>query len=138
MRVMLVVIVVSFLSYADVRHGWGAGVVVGPRALIVFSGFAASTCAALLTKVSLSFPGSLMTYEVVPLFSASPTCWGIRLIVVVGRGALILRPVHKAVCAASRSIMAALCLASSCFLYALTWVSYWQGLVGAGMDDVDG
>ena len=134
----LVVIVVSFSSFSDNRWDVGASVVVGPCALVVFSSFAASIHAVLLTGVSLSFPGSLTTCEVVQSFDTSPTHWGIHLKVVVGHGACILRPVRKTVCAASHSVIAALCLAASCFLYAWMWASYCQGRVGAGIDEVDG
>ena len=129
----LFIVVVSFTSFSDVRRGGGAGVVVGPRALVVFSSFAALIWAAVLTGVPVIFPGSLMTYEVVSLLDTSLTRWGIRPMVVDGRGAHTLRPARKTVCAAIRFVVAA-----SCFLYALTWASYCRGLVGAGMDEVDG
>ena len=138
MRAALIVVVVSFTSFTDVRCGGGAGVVVWPRALVVFSDFVASTWAVLLTDVSVSFPGSLTTYEVISLCDLSPTHWGMRVIAVVGRGARILRLACKTVRVASCSVVVAACLAASCFLYALTWASYCQGLVGAGMDEVDG
>ena len=138
MCVALVVVVISFLSFVDDHRGGGADVMVGPRALIVFSCFAASICAALLTGVPMSFFGSLTMYKVVPWFNTSPTCQGICLVVVIGCGARILRLAHKTVCVASCSIVAASCLAASCFLYALTWASYWRGWVGAGIDEVDG
>ena len=131
-RVALTIVVVSFSLFTDVRCGGGAGVVVGPRALVVFSEFAASICAALLTGVPVSFLGSLTTYKVVPLFDSPPTHWGLCVIVVVGRGARILRPARKTVHAVIRSVVAA-----SCLLYALMWVSCCRGLVGAGMDEVN-
>ena len=134
---VFVVIMVSFSSFADDHRGGGAGIVVGPRALIVFSCCVTSIRAALLTEVPISLLGSLTTYEVIPLFDTSPMCWGIHLIVVVGCGAHILRPACNTVHMASRSIVAALCLAALCLLYALTWASYWQGLVGARIDEVD-
>ena len=120
MRAALIVVVVRFTLFTDVRHGGGAGVVVGPHALVMFSEFAASICAALLTGIPVALLGSLTTYEVVPLFDLSPTHWGLCVIVVVGCGARILRPVRKTVRAAIRSVVAALCLAASCLLYALT------------------
>ena len=110
---------------------------VGPCALVMFSGFAASIWAALLTSIPLFFPGSLTTYEVVSLSDTSLTRWGIHVMVVVGRGARILRPARKTVHMAIRSVVAASCLAASCFLYALTWASCWRGLVGAGMNEFD-
>ena len=137
MHAALIIVVISFSSFMDARHGGGTGIMVGPRALVVFSSFVASFWAALLTGVCISFLGSLTTYEVVPLSDTSPTCWGILLTVVVGRGVHILRPVRKTVHVASRSVVAASCLAASYFLYARTWASCWRGLVGAGMDDVD-
>ena len=138
MRAALFVVVVSFLSFTDVRCEGGIGVVVGPRAPVVFSGFAASIWAAVLTGVSVTFPGSLTTYKVVSLCDLSPTRWGIHPLVVVRHGARTLRPVRKAVRAAIRFVVDALCWAASCFLYALTWASYCRCLVGAGMDEVDG
>ena len=92
----------------------------------------------MLTDVPMSFLGSLMTYEVVPLLDTSLTHWGIRVTIVVGHGILILRPARKTVRTAICSVVAASCLAASCFLYAQTWASYCRGLVGAGIDDVDG
>ena len=137
-RAALVVVVVGFTSFADVRRGGGAGVRVGPRALVMFSCFAASICAALLTSVPVSILGSLTTYEVVSLLLDSfLTRWGIRPIVVVGRGARTLRPAHKIVRAAIRSVVAASCLAASYFLYALTWASCCLGWVGARIKEVD-
>ena len=136
-RAALFVVIFSFLSFTDGRRGEGAGVVVGPRALIVFSGFVASIWAVLLTGVSVTFPGSLMTYKVISLCDLSPTHWGMCVIAVVGHGARILRPARKTVHVASRSIVAALCLAASCFLCALTWASCWRGLVGARMNEFD-
>ena len=138
MRAALFVVVVSFTSFSDVRHGEGASVIVGLHALVVFSSFAASIGAAVLTGVLETFPGSLMTYEVVPLRDVSPTRWGVHATVVDGRGARILRPACKTVCMVSRFVMAASCLAASFLLYALTWASYWRGRVGARIDDVDG
>ena len=79
MRAALFVVLVSFTSFSDVRHGGGASVVVGPRALIVFSSFAVLIWVAVLTGVPVIFPGSLTTYEVVSLLDASLTRWGIRL-----------------------------------------------------------
>ena len=135
---VLFVIIFSFLSFMDGCCGGGASVVVGPCALIVFSGFAALICAALLTGIPVAFLGSLTTYEVVSLFDTSLTCWGVCVVVVVGRGARILRPARRIVCVVIRSVVAALCLAASCFLYTLTWALCWRGLVGAGIDEVDG
>ena len=132
-----VAVVVSFLSFTDDRCGRGAGVIVGPRALVVFSGFAASPRVVLLTDAPRTFPGSLTTYEVVPCRDSSPAHWGIRVTVVDGRGARILRPACKTVRAAIRSIVATSRLAASCFLYALTWASYCRGLAGVGMDELD-
>ena len=132
------VVVVSFTSFMDVRRGGGASVVVGPRAVIMFSSFAALIWAAVLTGVPVIFPGSLTTYEVVSLLDTFPTRWGVCPLVIVGRGARTLRPACRIVCAVIRSIVAASCWAALCFLYALTWASYCQGLVGAGMDEVDG
>ena len=130
MRAAFVAVVVSFSSFTDDRRGRGAGVIVGPRALVVFSGFATSTRVVLLTDAPGTFPGSLTTYEVIPCCDSSPARWGIRVIVVDGRGARILRPACKTVCAAIRSVVATSRLAASCFLYALTWASYcrvWRG-----------
>ena len=137
MRAALVLVVVSFMLFTDVCHSGGAGIVVGPRALVVFSGFAGSIGAALLTGIPETFPGSLTMYEVVPLRDTSPTHWGVRATVIDGRGARILRPARKTVHVAICSIVATSCLAASCFLYALTWASYCRGLVGARMDEVD-
>ena len=137
MRAVLVVIVISFLSITDDRRCEGAGIVVGPRALVVFSCLAASIWVALLTDAPVTFPGSLTTYEVVPLRDTSPTRWGVRVMVFVGRGACTLRPARKTVRVAIRSVVAASCQAASYFLYALTWASCCRGRVGAGIDDVD-
>ena len=110
---------------------------VGPRAPVVFSSFAALIWVAVLTGVPVIFPGSLTTYEVISLLDASLTLWGIRPLIVVGRGARTLRPVHKTVRTTIRFVVAASCWVASCFLYALTWASYCRGLVGAGMNEVD-
>ena len=131
------VVVASFPSFTDVHRGWGAGIVVGPRALVMFSCFAALICAVLLTGVSLSFLGSFTTYKVVLWLDASPTFWEMHLIAIVGRGARILRLAHKAIRVANHSVVAASCLAVSCFLYALTWALCCRGRVGAGMDEFD-
>ena len=136
MHAALFVVIFSFLSFTDGCRGGGVGVVVGPRALVVFSEFAASICAALLTGVPVAFLGSLMTYKVVPLIDTSLTRWGMHVMVVVGCGAHILRPARNTVRAAIHSVVAASCLAALCLLYALTWALCWQGLVGTGMDDV--
>ena len=137
MRAALFVVVFSFSSFTDGRHGEGAGIVVGPRALVVFSGFAALICAVVLTDIPVVFLGSLTTYEVIPLFDSSPTRWGIHVTVIVGHGAPILRPACNAVRVAICSIVAASCLTASCLLYALMWASCWWGLVGARIDEVD-
>ena len=132
------VVIVSFSSFADACRSLGASVVVGPRALVMFSCFAALIWAALLTGVPISFLGSLTTYKVISLSNVSPTHWGICLMAAVGHGIRILRPVRNTVCTASRSVIAASCLAALCFLYALTWASCCRGLVGAGINEANG